>query len=385
MLSQHLKLLCGVDYSDSAASERRQALPWEVFARLLRAALQPRAEKRRHAKAFYRRWRLVAIDGTRFTANNTPAIKAHRRKARSRRGLAAFLKITAVVLLELGLQNPLTVAIGRQGESEWKRARSLLSQLPGGCLLLADRLYGCGAMLALVLDRCRQVRSEFLVRVRLQLVVQPGHRLKDGSHLITVQVREEGSQRSVRSLQLREIQARAQRPGFRAQQVRLWTSMLDWRQAPAMELVRLYAHLWEQELYFRQLKLELRRSDRLQSQTQETMAQEIATWILCSALVARERAGAARGEVAVLRVSFVKLLELLRPLWLVLAIGGDLLSADQARQLTERFLAQARSCLTPKRRARACPRAVRQPIKKWPRLLKNRLWNDPVELCVIPA
>ena len=133
------------------------------------------------------------------------------------------------------------------------------------------------------------------------------------------------------------------------------------------------------------MKLELRRSDRLQSQTLDTMAQEIATWILCSALIARERARAARGEVAVLRVSYVKSLELLRPLWLALAIGGDLLSPEQARQLTERFLAQARSCLTPKRRARACPRAVRQPIKQWPRLLKNRSWNDPVEPCVIPA
>jgi hypothetical protein len=90
-------------------------------------------------------------------------------------------------------------------------------------------------------------------------------------------------------------------------------------------------------------------------------------------------------RTAGLRVSFVKLLELLRPLWLVLALGGDLLSAEQARQLTERFLDHARSCLTPKRRARSCPRAVRQPIKKWPRLLKNRSWNDPVALCVIPA
>jgi hypothetical protein len=31
----------------------------------------------------------------------------------------------------------------------------------------------------------------------------------------------------------------------------------------------------------------------------------------------------------VLRVSFVKTLELLRPLWLTLALGGDLLSTRQ--------------------------------------------------------
>jgi hypothetical protein len=114
LLSQHLKLLFGVDYSNSAATERRQALPWEVFARLLRAALQPMAEKGRHGEAFYRRWCLVAIDGTNSTANNTQEVKVRCRKARSRRGPAAFLKIPAVVLLELGLHNPLAVAIGRQ-------------------------------------------------------------------------------------------------------------------------------------------------------------------------------------------------------------------------------------------------------------------------------
>src|SRR5216117_3356305 len=36
-VSEHLRQLFGIDYSDSAASQRRQALPWEVFARLMRA------------------------------------------------------------------------------------------------------------------------------------------------------------------------------------------------------------------------------------------------------------------------------------------------------------------------------------------------------------
>ena len=63
-------------------------------------------------------------------------------KARTRRGRAAFAKITTGVLLELGLHNPLAAAIGRRGESEWALAQRLLAQLPGRALLLADRLYG---------------------------------------------------------------------------------------------------------------------------------------------------------------------------------------------------------------------------------------------------
>ena len=35
-----------------------------------------------------------------------------------------------------------------------------------GCLLLADRLYGCSAFVALVLDRCQKIGSHFLTRAR---------------------------------------------------------------------------------------------------------------------------------------------------------------------------------------------------------------------------
>ena len=193
----------------------------------------------------------------------------------------------------------------------------------------------------------------------------------------------EDSHRIVGTLTLREIRVTVRRPGFRAQELRLWTNILAPSKAPAMELAKLYAQRWEEELYFRHLKSELRRSERLQSGTMETAAQEIAAWIISSAIIARERARAAKGELPVLRVSFMKLVELLRPLWLVLSIGADLLSAEQQRQLTDRFLKEAGRCVTPKRRARSCPRAVRQPIRKWPRLQRNKYWNDPVELTLV--
>ena len=52
-------------------------------------------------------------------------------------------------------------------------------------------------------------------------------------------------------------------------------------------------------------------------------------------------------------------------------------------EVSARFLKEARRCVTPKRRARSCPRAVRQPIRKWPRLLRNKYWNDPVQLTLV--
>jgi hypothetical protein len=83
--------------------------------------------------------------------------------------------------------------------------------------------------------------------------------------------------------------------------------------------------------------------------------------------------------VPVLRISFLKTLELLRPLWLTLAIGGELLSQWQKEQLTEKFLEFARRQVTRKRkRPRSCPRAVRQPVSGWPRLRRNQSWEGPV-------
>ena len=71
-LAEHLHLLCGRRYAESSLAERRAALPWRVWTDLLRQALRRLADRGRHPDAFYRQWRLVAIDGTRFSLQNTP-------------------------------------------------------------------------------------------------------------------------------------------------------------------------------------------------------------------------------------------------------------------------------------------------------------------------
>ncbi len=118
-------------------------------------------------------------------------------------------------------------------------------------------------------------------------------------------------------LEVREIRVRVGRPGHRTHEVRLWTSLVDARTAPALELAQLYAQRWEHELYFRELKRQVRKTDLLQSHTVETAAQEIAALVLVSALLAAERKRAAGGHLPVLRVSFTKILELcVKPMWL---------------------------------------------------------------------
>ena len=76
----------------------------------------------------------------------------------------------------------------------------------------------------------------------------------------------------------------------------------------------------------------------------------------------------------------------MRPLWLTLALGGDWLSARQKQQLTERFLERAGRLVTRgRRRPRSCPRAMRQPVSKWPRLRRNQTWEGPVRFKLLPT
>jgi hypothetical protein len=308
-LAEHFFELFGESLADSSWSDRRARLPWEVFADLMRRALRPQAT-RRQGDAFWRGWRLVALDGTQFNLTNTAQVLDTLPKARTRRGRAAFAKLTTAVLLEVGLRNPLAAAIGRRGESEWELAHRLLAQLPKRALLLADRLYGCAAFAAQALAACDRVGSHFLMRARSSIKPCVCKRLSDGSRLIRVAVREKRGRayRLVGWLEVREIRVRVGRKGHRAQELRLWTSLLDPQAAPAFELAQLYARRWEHELYYRELKRQLRKSDVLQSHTVETGAQEIAALVLASALLATERARAATGQLPVLRVNFGKVL-----------------------------------------------------------------------------
>lgn len=386
-LAEHFGQLFEDALCDSSLSERRGRLPWEVFSQLMRLGLRPLAQSAHQPEAFWRAWRLVALDGTKFSLTNTPQVKASVRKTKSRRGRAAFAKITTTVLLELGLHNPLAAAIGRAGQSEWTQALELLAQLPERALLLADRLYGCAAFLASAQAECAKVGSHFLMRARSKIKVQTRQRLPDGSRLVRVPVQQKGNQRIiVQWLELREINVRVQRSGFRAHRLRLWTSLLDPVAAPALELAKLYTQRWEHELYYRELKCQLRKTDVLQSHTLETGAQEIAAIVLASAILARQRAAAAQGETPVLSVSFIKTLELMRPLWLTLALADDLLSPRQQQQLTERFLQRAARYITRRRKQpRSCPRALRQPISSWPRLRRNHSWEGPVNFKILQS
>jgi len=365
-LSAHVKEATGKTVGDAALSARRQGLPWAIFEAILACALKAQAQPTKHPGAFYKGWRLVGVDGSRFSVMNTPAILQRLSKAATRRMRAAFAKVGVAVLMELGLHNPVAAAIGRDGESEMSLAKRLLDSLQSDWLLLADRYYGVGVFVWELLKRHSAVGCAFLVRVKDCLKAKVIEELRDGSALIEIKIPEG------RKLLIREIRGRVRRGNGRWVSVRLWTCLLDAVRYPAMELLALYAQRWEIEIGYKELKVELRGGTLLSSHTVETAAQEIAALLMAQAVLVQVRmAAGAHAGAAVLRISFVKVLRMVRMLWMWLDVGGDLLSTEQLAYCVRRMFRRLAGAVSPPRRTRSCPRAVRQPVCAWPRLLNN--------------
>ena len=263
-------------------------------------------------------------------------------------------------------------------------AQRLLAQLPKQALLLGDRLYGVVAFACVAQAACRRVGSQFLLRASRSVKPRLIKRLPDGSRLVGLPVRApRNPTRIVEWLEVREIRVRVGRSGQRAHELRLWTTLLDPRAAPALELARIYARRWEHELYVREIKRQLRRTALLQSHTVETGAQEIAAIVLASAIIASERARAATRQIPALRVSFGQILNVVRGMWLVLGPFDDIFTDQQKTRVVRRGRTLLRRSLIAPRRPRTCPRAVRQPVTRWPRLLKPESIEQPWDLQLI--
>ena len=373
-LSENMKRATGKGISDSALSQRRQVMGVEVFQWIMEGALEVRADERQHPEAFYHGLRLMGIDGSRFTVDNSPQIVAEMSKAVSRRMKAAFAKINVCVMVELGLRNPIAAAIGLKNESEMELGRAVLQSMPEASLLIGDRLYGVGVVIEEVADIVHGQDRHVLLRIKSNLKSQVLECYADGSALVEVRT---GSSRRL----LREVRGQVRRANGQWATVRLWTSLLDWRQYPAKELMELYGRRWEHEIFYKELKVEMRGAELLNSHTPETAAQEVAAMILAYSILSAQRmAAAALGEVDVLRISFGKTLAVLQPLWVLLSYGKGVIGPDQVRIMVRRAMQDIAECAIPPRRKRSCPRALRQPVSSWPRLLKNSYQVGPVEV-----
>ena len=220
-----------------------------------------------------------------------------------------------------------------------------------------------------------------LVRIRKNLKVRILETLPDGSAVAEVKVPAVAGEPAA-GLRLREIRAGGVGRDGRNFTLRLWTTLLDARLYPALVLARQYALRWEQEIYYRDLKLDVRSSSLLTSHTLETALQERAAPVLAMAVAAHVRVAAAQHlGVSPRRVSFPKTLLLTRQLWQTFAWSRRGRTARQTREIVDNFHESVEMmAILPARRARSCPLAVRQPVSSGPRKLDQPSRSGTVSL-----
>ncbi len=252
-----------------AISRARTRLGWEVLKRLFESVAQPQATPRTRG-AWYRKWRLMVIDGTSLALQYTEENVKEFGLPDSKHGPGAFPLLRLVALVEVGTRVVTRTAFAPWRTGEMTLAQQVVKGLTSGLLLLEDRGYVGYAWWKEVAE----TGADILCRVRGNMRFPRLQELPDGSFLsvlkppqgdpgepVTVRVIEYGLQG------LPNADAR----------YRVITTILDPEAAPARELAALYHERWEVEILLDEFKTHLRGGSHvlLRSKTPDLVRQEV--------------------------------------------------------------------------------------------------------------
>ena len=252
----------------SGISQARTRLGSVPLQQLHDALIGPIA-RRETRGAWYRDWRLVALDGSTFDVADTRAnVKAFQRPGASR-GTSAYPQVRLVSLVESGTHVLFGTAIGPYREGETTIAHRVVPALRPDMLCLADRQFFGGALWT----ASRATGAALLWRIKRNARLPCETGLPDGSYLSTTYPSERDRRRQtngVRVIDYRLTGVTDAEPLYR-----LVTTLLDPAVAPAEELAALYHERWEIETALDELKTHLRGAQVvLRSKTPDLVRQE---------------------------------------------------------------------------------------------------------------
>ena len=204
--------------------------------------------------AFYRSWRLMAIDGTNLDVPDTAENdEEFGRPTPSRGEGSAFPQVRLVGLGECGTHAITAVAIGGYETGENTLATELVGKLSPGMLLLADRGFGGSYTL---FSAMASSGADLLWRVKSTAVLPVLERFSDGSYRSELVIKDE-KRRKQQVIAIRVIAYEIDdegRPQAEETTYRLITTILDPDSAPASELSGLNLERWEFETLLDELK-----------------------------------------------------------------------------------------------------------------------------------
>ncbi len=314
------------------------------------------------AGAWYRGYRLMALDGSLFNVPDTAANAAAFGRSGNQYGKGAYPQARAVMLTECGSHATVGLHLGDYDEAEIHGAYALLPRLSRGMLLMHDANFFGGAYLEAL--NAKGVRSLFALSSTVAL--QRRHNLPDGSYLALLKPQAKAVYRMQRPLWLRviEYQISDERLGEPGQVYRLGTTWLNPRTAPARELLVLYHERWEIEIVVDEIKTHLRVQQKvLRSHTPEGVRQELyALFLVHFAIRALMYRSALQADLDPDRLSFTEAI-----FQICEAVAEERGEPEPAIQQwrTERLLQRLRRTRLPERRLRINRRELKQVYHKY--------------------
>ena len=204
--------------------------------------------------AWYRRWRLMSLDGSTMEVPDTPANNAYfGRPGVSRGEQSGYPRLRWVALGEAGTRAVVGVVAGGYAEGELTLVRPLLPRLCAGMLCLCDRsFYGLDLW-----EEARRTGADLLWRIKRNLVFPAEEVLPDGSYLSRAFPSDRRLRKGHPGVPVRVIDYHLEDPGRPDAQplYRLVTTILEPDQAPADELAAQYAQRWEVEISIKEIKV----------------------------------------------------------------------------------------------------------------------------------
>jgi hypothetical protein len=257
--------------------------------------------------AFYREWRLVAVDGTTFDLPDTVSNMGFFGRPGSSRGSGqgAYPQARVTAIAECGTHAVFAATTGPLSTGEAVLAQRLFGALGPGMLLLADRGF-------LSFDLWREAAAtgaDLLWRVKSVAVLPVIEQLSDGSYLSHIFAARD--RRHTDPIAVRVVEYTM--PG-QATVYRLITTILDPVAAPALDLAVLYTQRWEIETSLDELKTHQGQPGMvLRSQTPAGVEQEIYGFLLVHYAIRSLMHHAATGaDIDPDQVSFTRTLRLVR-------------------------------------------------------------------------
>jgi len=221
--------------------------------------------------AWYRKWRLVSLDGSTMAIADTQANERAFGRPGQSRGKAAHPQLRFVSLVENGTHVLFGTRMDGYRVGEITLAKEVVKHLHQGMLCLADRnFFGFELW-----QQAQADGSELLWRVKRNLVLPCMRRLPDGSYLSKIYPSLRDRRHDTNGVEVRVVEYVLEGVADAEPTYRLITTIVDPRKAPARELAVLYHERWEIESAFDELKTHLRGSGIvLRSKTSELVRQE---------------------------------------------------------------------------------------------------------------